>query len=284
MSISAICALADIASVNTTLEGQGFGPGNFAVPAYTGAAATHAALHCWDNPNFLAALQAIPAIQVLVDAGEPFLQTQALIESVAAKWGAQAPPLPSSGIITAGALYRFEDLLWSVIQTFDRTTFNAHPSTYPALIRTVHEPGVIAPWKQPIDQYDAYKLVNPFNGLPDQCTHNGQTWTVSAADGAGNNVWEPGVFGWTYPGYVAPPSATWVDTGATVAQLVAAGIYRLNAIVTGLSVGQAIRLGELPAGETVFNGYWPTAATPSDYISITPHVTAAVGAKVWKWT
>jgi len=27
-------------------------------------------------------------------------------------------------------------------------------------------------------------------------THNGQTWEVAQADGAGNNVWEPGVFGW----------------------------------------------------------------------------------------
>lgn len=84
-------------------------------------------------------------------------------------------------------------------------------------------------------------------------------------------------------GYVPPPAASWVDTGATVAQLVAAGIYRLNAIVTGLAIGQPVRLGELPAGETVFTGYWPTAATPSDYIAIAPHVTAAVGAKVYKW-
>lgn len=280
MSISAICALADIASVNATLEAQGFGPNNFSVPAYTGAAATHAALHCWDNPAFLAALQALPAVQVLADAGEPFPQTQALIASVAAKWGAQAPPLPSSGIITAGNLYRFEDLLWSVIQTFDRTTFNAHPSTYPALIRTVHEPGVIAPWKQPIDQYDAYKLVNPFNGLPDQCTHNGQTWTVSAADGSGNNVWEPGIFGWTYPGYVAPPVATWVDTGLTVIAL-AGQIYRLSGIPLGLTINQPLRLG--PTLETKFNGYWPTAATPSDYIQITPYVSVAVGTKLWKW-
>ena len=84
-----------------------------------------------------------------------------------------------------------------MIQTFSRTTYSAHPSTYPALIRLVIEPGVVAPWKQPSDQFDAYKLVNPFNGKPDQCTHNGKTWTVTQVDGSGNNVWEPGVFGWT---------------------------------------------------------------------------------------
>ena len=26
---------------------------------------------------------------------------------------------------------------------------------------------------------------------------NGRKWQVTQADGAGNNVWEPGVFGWT---------------------------------------------------------------------------------------
>ena len=26
---------------------------------------------------------------------------------------------------------------------------------------------------------------------------NGFTWKVTQADGSGNNVWEPGVFGWT---------------------------------------------------------------------------------------
>jgi len=67
----------------------------------------------------------------------------------------------------------------------------------PALIRQAIVPGVVTPWKQPIDQYDAYKLKNPFNGLPDQVTHNGDIWKVVQADGAGNNVWEPGVFGWT---------------------------------------------------------------------------------------
>jgi hypothetical protein len=87
--------------------------------------------------------------------------------------------------------------LWSCIQTFDRTTFPLPPSNYPALIRQARVPGTAVPWRQPIDQFDAYKLVNPFTGEGDLCTHNGDTWYVTQADGAGNNVWEPGVFGWT---------------------------------------------------------------------------------------
>ncbi len=76
--------------------------------------------------------------------------------------------------------------------------------------------------------------------------------------------------------------ATWIDTGVTIAQLIGAGVYRVSGVPT-ITMNQAIRLGDLPVGETVFTGYWPATGTPSDYIKISPHVTAANGAKVWKW-
>jgi hypothetical protein len=41
------------------------------------------------------------------------------------------------------------------------------------------------PWKQPLGAQDAYQI-------GDRATHNGQTWTSTAA----NNVWVPGQFGW----------------------------------------------------------------------------------------
>lgn len=70
---------------------------------------------------------------------------------------------------------------------------------------------------------------------------------------------------------------TWVDTGATVTQLVAAGVYRVSIPLTGtLTAGQAIRLG---TAETVFTGFWSGFG---DYLLISPHVTAANGDKVWK--
>lgn len=78
-----------------------------------------------------------------------------------------------------------------------------------------------------------------------------------------------------------PVGATWVDTGVTIRQLVGAGVYRVSAVVSGLTIGQALRLGA--TATTAFNGWWPTTGTPSDYIKITPHVSAAVGSKVWKW-
>lgn len=49
--------------------------------------------------------------------------------------------------------------------------------------------GEILPWEQP-DSTNPYKL-------GDKVTHNGKTWECTAVDGNGNNVWEPGVYGWT---------------------------------------------------------------------------------------
>ena len=66
----------------------------------------------------------------------------------------------------------------------------------PALIRRARVPGETAPWIQPTDSFDAYKLVNPFTGQPDTCTYSGKTLKVTLADGAGNNVWVPGQYGW----------------------------------------------------------------------------------------
>jgi hypothetical protein len=86
--------------------------------------------------------------------------------------------------------------LWYVIQAYNTATY-PDPTIIPALIRRCKEPGVAAPWKQPIDAFDAYKLLNSFTGKPDQATYGGFTWKVTQADGSGNNVWQPGVFGWT---------------------------------------------------------------------------------------
>ena len=283
MSMVAIIPVSNLLAANTSLEAAGFGPNNFSVAAYAGPGATHAALHSWDDAEFEAAVQAIPGVVVDISSGDPVTRTQSLIAAQGAQWGDQAPALPTSGNALANTLYRYDDdTLWWCIQTFNRSTYSAHPSTYPALIRRVRNPYAIEEWHQPIDQYDAYKLVNPFTGKPDQVTYNGETLYVTGVDGSGNNVWEPGTYGWTVVGQEPEPEATWIDTGVTIAQLVGAGVYRVSGVPT-ITLNQAIRLGGLPAGETVFTGYWPTTGTPSDYIKISPHVTAANGANVWKW-
>lgn len=196
MSLVAIIPVASLIAANAALESQDFGPSNFSVPVYGGTGVTHAALHAWDDPAFLAALKLLP--NVVVDDGtlaegqppaptDPITRTKALIEAQGAQWGAQAPALPTTGNVTAGGLYRFEDGMWSVIQTFNRTTYGAHPSTYPALLRRLRDPYKTEAWRQPLDQFDSFKLVNPFTGKADTAMHGGKTWRTKVD----NNVWEP---------------------------------------------------------------------------------------------
>ena len=191
MSIVAIAPVAQLAAANAALELAGFGPRNLSVAAYGATGATHAALHAWEDAAFREALALVPGVVVgdPEDEGDPITLTAALIAAQGAKWGAQAPALPTSGNVTAGSLYRFEDALWSVIQTFNRSTYGAHPNTYPALIRRIRDPYKAESWRQPIDQYDSYKLVNAFTGAADTCIYNGKTWRTKVD----NNVWEPAV-------------------------------------------------------------------------------------------
>lgn len=198
MSLAAVIPIASLAAANASLEAQGCGPRNFSVPLYASTGPTHAALHAWDDPVFVPAIKALPGVVWQESSGIPTEMVAVLVAAQNVRWGAYAPDLPTSGNAVAGTLYRYNgDELWWCIQTFSRTTFSAPPATYPALIRRSRVPGSVAAWVQPIDQYDAYKLLNPFTGQPDRATHNGQTWRVSQADGAGNNVWAPGAFGWT---------------------------------------------------------------------------------------
>jgi hypothetical protein len=200
-SICAIIPVANLLTANATLESQGHGTPNFTVPCYgTGGNPTHAAMHAFHDPVFFANIKALPGVVWEEGAGDPVTRTAALIAGRGAQWGQNAPMLPTTGNAVANTLYRYGtegEEYWWCIQTFSRSTFNAPPATYPALIRRARRPGEVLPWVQPIDQFDAYKLVNAFNGQPDRCTHAGNTWKVTQADGAGNNVWQPGVFGWT---------------------------------------------------------------------------------------
>ena len=195
MSIVAIIPVGNLASANASLESQGFGPGNFSIPCHQGAGVTHAALHCWGNPAFATAVKSIPGVVFDESEGEPHARTRALIEAQGAKWGDDSDEMPE-GVVNSGEMYRYGDSLWYIIQTHDRSVYGGDPAQYPALCRRARNPYAVEPWRQPIDQYDSYKLVNPFTGTPDRCTHNGSTWEVTQADGAGNNIWEPGVFGW----------------------------------------------------------------------------------------
>jgi len=226
MSMVAIVPVANLAAANSTLASAGFGPNNFSVPAYTGRAATHAALHAWTDAAFQTAVQAITGVVVEISTGDPVTRTKALIELQGAVWGDQVPELPTTGNLTAGSLYRHDGSLWSVIQTFNRATFSASPETYLALIRRVRNRKVTEEWSQPNDQFDSYNLVNPFTGMADRCTKDGKTYATKL----NANVWEPPSAQWqeidpVTGEDVVPPVSPWVQpTGANP--------YPMGAIVT----------------------------------------------------
>ena len=192
-NFSASIPVADMDAANSTLELAGHGPNNFSVPAYGSPSPTVGLLHAWGDPAFEAAVAAIPNVNI-VPAGDPQEATAEAAQLEGATWAPDAAPL--TGNVVPGLYHDVEDVLWWVIQPYNTATY-PDPYVIPALVRQAKVPGEVLPWVQPIDQYDAYKLQNAFTGEPDQCTHNGSTWQVTQADGAGNNVWEPGVFGWT---------------------------------------------------------------------------------------
>ena len=66
-------------------------------------------------------------------------------------------------------------------------TPDASPSLWAKVL--IPDPNVIPEWIQP-DSTNAYHI-------GDKVTHNGKTWICTEVDGAGNNTWEPGVYGWS---------------------------------------------------------------------------------------
>lgn len=191
-NFSAAIPAAEMQSANEALELQGFGPNNFSVPSYAGPTASVALLHAWGDPVFEAAVAEIPNVTI-VQGTDPSTMTSEAAAATGTAWSVDAQPL--EGYVTPGLYKDLNDVLWYVIKEYDTAVY-PDPVTIPALIRMAKIPGEALPWIQPLDQYDAYKLVNPFTGEGDLCTHNGSSWQVSQADGAGNNVWEPGVYGW----------------------------------------------------------------------------------------
>ena len=179
MSLCAIIPAADLQTANDALEAAGFGPNNFSVVSFSNGRATHAAMHAWNDATFAAAVKALPGVAWEESEGDPVVRTQTLIESQGAQWGANAPPL--TGNVTANTLYRHtDDSLWLVIQPYNAITY-PDPTTIPALVRRARRPGVAEPWVQPIDQHDAYRLVDPFTGQSETCSHNGKVWRAKMA-------------------------------------------------------------------------------------------------------
>lgn len=91
-----------------------------------------------------------------------------------------------SVVYPKGARVRYNGVLYKVL-TAHTSQADWTPDNASSLFAKVLIPDdvTIYPWEQP-------DSTNPY-AKGDKVTHNGKTW-VSDVD---NNVWEPGVFGWT---------------------------------------------------------------------------------------
>lgn len=93
-----------------------------------------------------------------------------------------------------GANYKTKDVvrckgtLYQVLQNVTGAQAEHTPDAAVSLYKRIGEPDSsgIFPWVQPLGATDAYKK-------DDKVSHNGKVWK-SDID---NNVWEPGVYGWT---------------------------------------------------------------------------------------
>ena len=96
-------------------------------------------------------------------------------------------PVWSQGIDYAvGIRVHYNGILYKVLTAHtsqDDWTPDAAPSLFAKVL--IQDETVIPEWEQP-------DSTNPYS-TGDKVTHNGKTW-VSDID---NNVWEPGVYGWT---------------------------------------------------------------------------------------
>lgn len=91
--------------------------------------------------------------------------------------------------LDAGDIVAHDDTLYRVVQAH-ATQAGWEPTAAPALFTPYFDPADgPAPWTQPTGAHDAY-------ALGARVTHAGHTWESTAPD----NVWEPGVYGWTQVG------------------------------------------------------------------------------------
>ena len=121
-----------------------------------------------------------PVRAVMDQAGEMLTDEQAAtVPTLYRPW--------ESGIdYVVGERRLYKDVLYKCLQAHTaQETWN--PADAPSLWAKVliPDPTVIPEWEQP-------DSTNPYM-KGDKVTHNGKTW-VSDVD---NNVWEPGVYGWT---------------------------------------------------------------------------------------
>lgn len=107
-------------------------------------------------------------------------------DATAAEYPELYPAWDPTAVYAADTRVQYQGVLYKCLQ--DHTaqadwTPDAAPSLWAKVL--IPDPDVIPEWEQP-------DSTNPYSA-GDKVTHNGKTW----ASDIDNNVWEPGVYGWT---------------------------------------------------------------------------------------
>ena len=107
-------------------------------------------------------------------------------DATAAEYPELYPVWDSTAVYASDTRVQYQGVLYKCLQAHTAQadwTPDAAPSLWTKAL--IPDQEVVPEWEQP-------DSTNPYSA-GDKVTHNGKTW-VSAID---NNVWEPGVYGWT---------------------------------------------------------------------------------------
>ena len=119
---------------------------------------------------------------------QPYIQKgiQSLDDADALEIKTAYPDWFSEGHYTVGTKVLYEATLYKCLQEHD-AQLAWNPVDAPSLWAKVliPDPEVIPAWEQP-------DSTNPYM-TGDKVTHNGKTWVSDV----NNNIWEPGIYGWT---------------------------------------------------------------------------------------
>lgn len=169
-----------------------------------GATETHRAIHTALTPELASALKAALAgvnghwYILDADTGELLDTNDDAKTDHGLNW--------QSGItVTAGELLRYNGQMYEVREGKSHTTqTDWTPDVAVSLFRPYVPPGMALPWRQPLGSHDAYPV-----GA--RVEYGGQVWVNALAD----NVWQPGVTGWTVEGAEPETYPAWQQpTGA----------------------------------------------------------------------
>jgi hypothetical protein len=136
-----------------------------------------------------------PTIEVIKDTLKGMLLASELTESEISALLSMYDEYQADKSYIKDDLFRYGSKLYKVNQVHTSAIQWIPGIGTDALYSAIAPPGVIAEWMQPTGAHNSYHV-------GDKVSHEGFIWECTHGDASGNNVWEPGVFGWVKIGPV----------------------------------------------------------------------------------